>query len=196
MQHVQPRAHLPAADYARLQSLLRTMIGARTAIASLIRGKLGAADIRSSFRPGGNAALGGRRVTFRVDRLATEERVLTWQSPRAGDTVFLSLLTARGMALLGLRPGQSVFYRTESGRTEFVQLERVSTEAQGPEARPAFRRLAPETSDAALPVASRATFRPPAGLSRVSGLRPPSIQSGAPMAPAMGTYPVMLEPRT
>lgn len=51
---------------------------------------------------------------------------MTWQPPKRGDTVHLSLLSSRGLALLGLSPGESVSYRTEDNRTEFLKVEKVS----------------------------------------------------------------------
>ena len=51
---------------------------------------------------------------------------LSWDSPSRVDTLHLSLLSPRGLALLGLGLGQTIAYRTATGRTEFLQIDQVS----------------------------------------------------------------------
>lgn len=64
------------------------------------------------------------RVRFRVNRRHAEERILSWEPQKHGDDV-LSLLSPRGLALLGLGAGDTIAYRTASGRTEFLEIEEV-----------------------------------------------------------------------
>lgn len=124
-----PPTLLPSTEYHRLQRLLRTMIGSRTPLASVLRLKLGAAAPALAQTVPDDVALSGARVRFRTDRQRPEERVLTWQAPERGDDIHLSLRSPRGLALLGLSPGESVSYRTDRDRTEYLEVERVSQAA-------------------------------------------------------------------
>lgn len=117
---------LPAAEYERLQRLMLTMIGSRSVLASVLRRKLGSARPTRSFAADRKFATSGIVVSFRVDREHHEHRILSWEPPRQRDTVHLSLLSPRGLALLGLGPGEAIAYRTASGRTEYLEVDRVS----------------------------------------------------------------------
>jgi hypothetical protein len=159
MQFAHPIISLPLGDYLRLQRLMRTMIGSRTALASVLRRKLGSANPKLTSSMPRDRAVSGTRVRFRVDRREPQERLLTWQPPSAGDTGTLSLLSARGLALLGLGPGQSVTYRTQGDRTEFLELERLFHPvapalqvAASRRADPSLRRRMPDTTP--IPVAA------------------------------------------
>jgi regulator of nucleoside diphosphate kinase len=128
MQFSNPATLLSSTDYARLQRLMLTMIGSRTVLAALLRRKLGASAPAPSSSLASNRAVSGKRVRFSIDGGRAEECVLTWQPPRSGDRNTLSLLSPRGLALMGLTPGEFLFYRTESDRTEFIRVESVSSE--------------------------------------------------------------------
>jgi len=130
MHFAHPRTHLPSAEFTRLQALLLTMIGARTPFADLLRRKLGSSDKSLVPTSMADQALAGRRVRYRVDRRRPDESKLVWTQAASDD--HLSLLSLRGMALLGLSAGQGVFYRTERGRTEFIELEQVVSGGNGP----------------------------------------------------------------
>ena len=125
MQHAYKSIALPITEYRRLQQLMLTMIGSRTALASILRRKLGSARAVSGA-VASSVALSDTRVRYRVDGQHVEERILTWDAPTRSGTTHLSLLSPRGLALLGLCPGESVEYRTERGRTEFLKVEEVS----------------------------------------------------------------------
>ena len=124
--HLYKSIALPSFEYSCLQHLMRTMIGSRTVLASVLRRKLGSADPVSGSDVVGDIAVSGRCVHFRIDGQYSEAQVLTWQPPKSDDTVNLSLRSPRGLALLGLGPGESVSYITEGGRTEFLEVERVT----------------------------------------------------------------------
>ncbi len=121
MQNSYKSMNLPSAEYVRLQQLMLTMIGSRTALASILRRKLSAAAPVSST-VGSDVALSGRQVDFKIDGGQSQTGVLTWRPPKRGDATALSLLSPRGLALLGLAPGETIAYSTESGRTEFLQV--------------------------------------------------------------------------
>ena len=131
MQFVHPQTHLPSTEYRRLQQLMLTMIGRRTALASVLRGKLGSAlRARSSSVPR-DVAVSGARVRFRVDGQHIEERILSWKPVGKGDAVHLSLLSPRGLALLGLAPGESIAYRTAADRTETLEVIEIAHRERG-----------------------------------------------------------------
>ena len=116
---------LPSAEYVRLQQLMHTMIGSRTVLASILRRKLGAAAPVSS-PVGSDVALSGRQVDFKIDGQQSQTGVLTWRPQKRGDATGLSLLSPRGLALLGLVHGETATYSTESGRTEFLEVVGVA----------------------------------------------------------------------
>lgn len=135
--HIYKSIALPSVEYVRLQHLMLTMIGSRTALASILRRKLGSATaLPASSSVDDDIAVSGRQVHFKVDGRHDEVRMLTWQPPKRADETDLSLLSPRGLALLGLGPGESVSYGTEGGRTEFLEVERISEgEARTPNQR-------------------------------------------------------------
>jgi hypothetical protein len=128
--------NLPSAEYVRLQQLMLTMIGSRTVLTSILRRKLGAAAAVSS-PVGSDVALSGRQVDFKIDGRQSQTGVLTWRPEKRGGATALSLLSPRGLALLGLVPGETATYSTESGRTEFLEVVGV---AETPARTPAARR--------------------------------------------------------
>lgn len=161
MRFVHPATSLSPTDYARLQQMMLTMIGSRTVLAALLRRKLGSSVPQSSLTLAPDRAVSGKRVRFRIDGGAEEERILTWQPPTSGDGGTLSLQSPRGLALMGLRPGQSLFYRTEGDRTEFIRVESVSSEDvrrhHAPVAAVPLRRRTPQVANRRpVPAASQA----------------------------------------
>jgi hypothetical protein len=102
-----------------------TMIGSRSPFAAILRRKLGAARAVAPLPFPPDVALSGTRVRFHIDGECSDDRVLTWRTPLSGDDANLSLHTHRGLALLGLSPGETVFYRTADHRTEFLEVAEV-----------------------------------------------------------------------
>jgi regulator of nucleoside diphosphate kinase len=109
----------------RLQAMMCSMIGARTPLASLVRHKLGSAIVMLEGDVGPDVVVPGRRVRFTIGGYQTKERALTWEPHVRGDRRNVSLLVPRGLALLGLRVGESISYRTATRYTEFVQIDHV-----------------------------------------------------------------------
>lgn len=105
-----------------------TLIGSRTSLAALLRRKLGSAVIMLPSDAGPDLVSSGRRVRFTIDGDEPTERALVWQPQKRGDIMNLSLRTPRGLALLGLRIGDSVSYQTDNGRTEHLEVEYVFPE--------------------------------------------------------------------
>jgi regulator of nucleoside diphosphate kinase len=127
MQFAHPQIFLPLNEYRRLQRLMHTMIGGKTAFASVLRRKLGSARSVLPSAAARDVAMSGVRVRFRIDRRGSQDRILTWRPPQRDDRAHLSLLSPRGLALLGLSPGESIFYRTAEDRTELLEVEEVRT---------------------------------------------------------------------
>ncbi len=109
----------------RLQAMMCSMIGARTPLASLVRHKLGSAIVMLEGDVGPNVVVPGSRVRFTIDGYRTKERALTWEPHVRGDKRNVSLLVPGGLALLGLRVGASISYRTATRRNEFIQIDHV-----------------------------------------------------------------------
>lgn len=125
MHYAHPTTTLPVSEYERLQRLMLTMIGSRSSLAEVLRRKLGAATAVTTDDGDRDIALSGTRVLFRIDGEWAADQILSWTSPRRTDAAHLWLLLPRGLALLGLRAGQSISYRTQDHRTEFLEIEQV-----------------------------------------------------------------------
>jgi regulator of nucleoside diphosphate kinase len=120
---------LPWVEYRRLQRLMLTMIGGRSAFAAILRRKLGSTSPALPPSVSQDIAVSGGRVQFKVDGKEADERTLTWRHDERDDARSLSLLSPRGLALLGLSPGSRISYQTEGGRTEHLEVDRVSNAA-------------------------------------------------------------------
>lgn len=114
-------------DYARLQGLMCTMIGSRSPLAALLRRKLSTAAVTPTEDLNTEIVTSVSRVRFRIDGGQDDEHTLSWHLPKRGENAHLSLQTLRGLALLGLSAGQSMSYRTASGRTETIEVGEVLT---------------------------------------------------------------------
>jgi regulator of nucleoside diphosphate kinase len=125
MHFAHPPIFLPPAEYRRLQHLMLTMIGSRSPFASILRRKLGAARAVAPVPFPPDVALSEARVRFRIGGKRSDDRILTWRPPSRNDQTKLSLHTHRGLALLGLSPGETVSYRTADDRTEFLEVAEV-----------------------------------------------------------------------
>lgn len=117
---------LSAHDYSRLQLLLSTMIGARSATAALVRCKLGSATVMPPSDIGEDVVTSGCKVQFKVDGVRLDERELLWSPHDQIDGSALSLMQPRGLALLGLSVGQWVSYQTDSRRTRTLLVTGIS----------------------------------------------------------------------
>lgn len=117
-------------DFDRLQALMCTLIGASTPLASMLRHKLESAIVMLPDDIGPDVAAPGRRVHFTIDGYRAEERELSWDVPAKREGSMLSLRSARGLSLLGLRPGQSVSYVTSTRRPELIELTQVEGDAE------------------------------------------------------------------
>lgn len=116
---------LPAAEYERLQRLMLTMIGSRNVLASVLRRKLGS-SLPATAERRDDTALSGSEVHYVIDGVREGVGTLTWHPGKRGDGTEISLQSPRGLALLGLQPGDNFSYVAESGALEFIEVKRVA----------------------------------------------------------------------
>lgn len=115
---------LTADDHAVLERLMCTLSGSREPIAALLRRKLETAVIVHPEASNEDLVTSNRRVRYSVDGAQETEHVLTWDKPEAGDAAAISLQQPLGLALLGLRKGQSISFPAENG-IETAEITRV-----------------------------------------------------------------------
>jgi regulator of nucleoside diphosphate kinase len=106
---------LTADDHAVLERLMCTFSGSQEPIAALLRRKLETAVIVHPDASSDDLVTSNRRVRYSVNGAQETEHLLTWDKPEAADATALSLQKPRGLALLGLRKGQSISFPAETG---------------------------------------------------------------------------------
>lgn len=116
---------LSLCDFTRLQVLMSTLTGLRDVMADLTRRKLASAVVMLPTDMSSKTASPGRRVRFRVDNEAVRERRLVWLAGSPQDVDVVSCMEPIGLALLGLRPSQSVCYSDADGKTRRIIVEDV-----------------------------------------------------------------------
>lgn len=84
------------------------------------------------------------RVSFRCASGLTDTRTLCLPGTYAPGSAFLPITTFYGLALLGLREGQSMAFDRPEGRRDWIVLEKVLFQPEAPAevARPLFRLVA------------------------------------------------------
>lgn len=112
-------------DHTRLERLMCTLTGSRSPLAALARRKLESAVIIRSQDTDEDLVTSGRRVRYSVDGVNEGERVLSWDRVIVGDESTICIQELRGLALLGLRTGQSIAVSTE-GVIETIEVEGVT----------------------------------------------------------------------
>ena len=117
-------------DHTQLEQLMCTLTGSRDEFAALVRRKLESAVIIHSEDADAHLVTSGRQVRYRVNGETVQEHVLSWDRAPIGDLSTLSLQDNRGLALLGMRVGQSMSLPTDGGRMT-IKVESVVVTAQG-----------------------------------------------------------------
>src|SRR5690554_2751068 len=102
-------------DHAMLQRLMCTLSGSREPIATVLRRKLATAAIVHPEAGTDDLVTSDRRVRYSINGGPEAEHLLTWDARLSGDASAISLQQPRGLALLGLRTGQSISFPTEGG---------------------------------------------------------------------------------
>ena len=112
---IQHPTTLTADDHALLERLMCAPSGSREPIAALLRRKLQTAVIVHPEASSDDLVTSNRRVRYSVNGAKETEHLLTWDKPGAADAAAISLQQPRGLALLGLRKGQSISFPAETG---------------------------------------------------------------------------------
>ncbi|WEJ35054.1 DUF1127 domain-containing protein [Devosia sp. SD17-2] len=112
-------------DHAQLEQLMCTLTGRRDDFAALVRRKLESAVIIRPEDADDHLVTSGRHVRYRVNGEGAKEHVISWNLAPTGGVSTLSLQDSRGLALLGLRVGQSMSLPMDTGRMT-IKVENVA----------------------------------------------------------------------
>lgn len=115
---------LTARDLAILEAMRARCLGYEDPMARLIDRKLDAARIVFGDDVPADVATLDSRVLYRIGNGGADTRVITCDAARSPVGLFLSILTPRGLALLGLSEGEAFELAGPSGR-ETVFLDKV-----------------------------------------------------------------------
>ena len=117
-------------DYELLQQLMSTLIGSRSAVAAILREKLSVASVMSPGDVHTDVATVGSTVHYRVGEAAGPAAKLV-RGPTRPASGTLSVLDPHGLALLGLRTGQSITIPGGNGYSETLVIEAVDRTSSG-----------------------------------------------------------------
>lgn len=137
-------------DHAQLERLMYTLIGSTAGLATVVRRKLETAVIILPKDAASDLVTSGRRVRYSVNGDRAEEHVLSWDNGPISDVSHISLRDSRGLALLGLRAGQSISLPVEGG-TMIFKVESVAVPQEGKARSQAGSRSVSQHSEALAP---------------------------------------------
>ncbi len=132
---------LTSKDFSILEVMLERRIASGDRIVPLLERKLAAASVVLVDSIEADVATLNSRVVFRIDGGPAETRTLVQGEVRGMVGTGLPLTTMRGLALLGLREGQSMGIESAAGERQTILLEKVLYQ---PEA--ARRQFAPQAA--------------------------------------------------
>ncbi|MGN6466068.1 MAG: nucleoside-diphosphate kinase [Rhizobiaceae bacterium] len=134
---------LTTKDFTTLETMLGRCLGRDDALAPLLREKLESALVVIGEYVPANIATLGSRVTFRVDGQSSDTRVLSNDRMTSPVGLFLPIATPRGLALLGLKEGDTLLLSNRDGVEERIVLEKVHYQPEAAKReKEAMRRLA------------------------------------------------------
>ncbi len=133
---------ITAKDYATIEEMLEHLDDDVRALAPLLRRRLDDAQVVFGHDIEPDRATLDSRVVFRVNAGPAHTRNLVAQGASGGRKAELSISNPRGIALLGLRAGDSVTTAPPDGPAELLQLDAVLYQ-------PEAERLAGHTAGAA-----------------------------------------------
>jgi regulator of nucleoside diphosphate kinase len=119
----QPRITLTAEDFDRLSSLSRAAMGRMPEVASCLAEELDRAHVLSKGRVADAAVRMGSQLEYRDETLGST-RTATLVYPDEADIGKgkISVLTPIGVALIGLKVGQSITWETRDGTVRELTL--------------------------------------------------------------------------
>lgn len=116
---------LTTKDFKILEVMRDRRVGADDPLTPILERKFAAATVIFREDVPTDVATLSSRVMFSVDGRDPDTRVISHDKLAASVGMFLSITTLRGLALLGLREGQTCRVTTREGRVEEVFLEKV-----------------------------------------------------------------------
>ncbi len=121
-----PQIVMGQSDYRRLLDLADAVAESDPEVSDELAGELDRATVVADEAVEPEAVRMGSRVTYRTE--TGETRAVTLVFPGEADIARgrVSILTPVGTALLGLRPEQSIDWRTRNGRTHRLTVVAVS----------------------------------------------------------------------
>jgi regulator of nucleoside diphosphate kinase len=124
--HSLPPVTIVAQDYARLKQLAIAACADNHPVAGFLLAEIRRARVAEErVRPRLAAAL-NLWVTYHVDDEPAESRILVHPEDYVSSERQLSVLSPKGAALIGLRAGDRMPYRSIGGLSHVVTLESVS----------------------------------------------------------------------
>lgn len=124
---------ITAKDYATIEEFLEDLDGDDRDVAPLLRRRLDEATVVFGHDIEPDRATLDSRVVFRVNAGPAHTRNLVVRGERSGRKADLPIVNSRGIALLGLRAGDSIHTDPLGGTGELLLLEAVlyQPEAEG-----------------------------------------------------------------
>jgi regulator of nucleoside diphosphate kinase len=116
------KCQLTIRDFTILETLLRKK--ADPAFLRLLRLKLSTATFVNDSDPAPDVARIGSRVDFAIDDLLVDSRIIGLED-KAQSLLSLSITTMRGLALLGLKTGDTIIVEAPAGGTEKLKLHKI-----------------------------------------------------------------------
>lgn len=116
---------LTTKDFTILEVMRDRRVGTDDPLTPMLERKLAAAAVMFREDVPADVATLSSRVMFSVDGRDPDTRVISHDKMAASIGMFLPITTLRGLALLGLREGQTCRVKTREGRTEEVRLDKV-----------------------------------------------------------------------
>ena len=144
----QDPAMLTMRDGYVLEKMLRDWPPLTEEWLALLKRKLAGGRLAAAGRVPADLAMIDARVSFRCASGLTDTRTLCLPGTYAPGGAFLPVTTFYGLALLGLREGQSMTFDRPEGRRDWIVLEKVlfqpaaASPASAPASRSRFRLVA------------------------------------------------------
>lgn len=125
----QPSIVLGAADHAKLSALAMGGSGHGADAADELLYELERARVLPDAKLPDDAVAMGSRVAYHSEGSSDREVTLVYPADADIAAGKISVLTPVGTALIGLRKGQSIAWRTRDGRTQHLTVLRVTRPA-------------------------------------------------------------------
>ncbi|MGQ2908819.1 MAG: nucleoside-diphosphate kinase [Aliihoeflea sp.] len=116
---------LTTKDFTILEVMRDRRVGTDDPLTPILERKLATATVMFREDIPADVATLSSRVTFSVDGRDPDTRVISHDQMAASVGMFLPITSVRGLALLGLREGQTFRVTTREVRSEDVLLEKV-----------------------------------------------------------------------